>query len=73
VLGGGAFFILTIFYLIIDEWNIWSGAPFQVVGMNSILLYILHEILKGKISKKRFNIESSKKTFKIESSEKSSK
>lgn len=49
VLGGGAFLILTFLYLLIDEWNLWGGTPFFFVGMNSILLYLLHEILKGQI------------------------
>ena len=31
-------------YLLIDVWNIWSGAPLFYAGMNSILLYVGHEI-----------------------------
>ena len=49
VLGGAAFWILTIFYLLVDYFELWSGRPFTFVGMNSILLYLLHEILKYKI------------------------
>ena len=38
-----AFFLLTIFYWVIDVWRLWSGAPFRFVGMNSIFIYIFHE------------------------------
>ncbi|XP_073978230.1 heparan-alpha-glucosaminide N-acetyltransferase [Rhodnius prolixus] len=38
------FFILTIFNFIIDEQNLWSGAPFKYPGMNAILLYVGHEL-----------------------------
>ena len=31
-------------YLMIDVWGIWSGSPFYYAGMNSILLYMGHEI-----------------------------
>ena len=49
VLGGGAFVVLLVFYLLVDEWEVWDGAPFYFVGMNSVLLYILHEVLKGRL------------------------
>ena len=39
----------ALLYIIIDQFNIWEGAPFSVVGMNSILVYLLHEILGGQV------------------------
>ena len=38
-----AFFLFTIFYWIVDVWQLWNGAPFRYVGMNSILIYMVHE------------------------------
>ncbi|XP_052068366.1 heparan-alpha-glucosaminide N-acetyltransferase-like isoform X2 [Mytilus californianus] len=42
--GGFAFILLTFCYLMIDEWKLWNGAPFYYPGMNSILLYMGHEL-----------------------------
>jgi len=39
-----AFILLTTMYLLIDVWNIWTGAPLFYAGMNPILLYVGHEI-----------------------------
>ncbi|XP_060071515.1 heparan-alpha-glucosaminide N-acetyltransferase-like [Ylistrum balloti] len=44
-LAGMAFIILTVCYLTIDVWKIWNGAPFYYPGMNSILVYMGHEVL----------------------------
>ncbi|XP_064615262.1 heparan-alpha-glucosaminide N-acetyltransferase-like isoform X2 [Liolophura sinensis] len=46
LLAGFAFFLLTMCYLTIDVWKIWSGAPFFYPGMNSIMIYLGHELLK---------------------------
>merc|ERR1712150_236840 len=46
VLASMAFIILTVFYLLIDVLKLWSGAPFFYTGMNSILIYMCHEILE---------------------------
>ena len=43
-LGSMAFFLLTVMYLLIDVIEIWSGSPFFYPGMNSLLLYIGHEV-----------------------------
>ena len=43
-----AFFLLTIMYLLIDVYGFWSGSPLYYPGMNSILLYIGHEMCSGK-------------------------
>ena len=40
---------LAALYIVIDVKKWWRGAPFSVVGMNSILLYILHETLANQI------------------------
>lgn len=42
-----AFFLLTLLYLLIDVYKFWSGAPLLYPGMNSILLYLGHEICSG--------------------------
>lgn len=43
-----AFFFLSLLYLTIDARKWWSGSPFLYAGMNSILLYVGHELAKGK-------------------------
>ncbi|EDQ84352.1 uncharacterized protein MONBRDRAFT_30330 [Monosiga brevicollis MX1] len=43
LLASFAFFLLTVFYWVIDVWQFWDGAPFRYVGMNSIFIYIFHE------------------------------
>lgn len=42
--GGFAFILLSFCYLMIDEWKLWNGAPFYYPGMNSILIYMGHEL-----------------------------
>lgn len=41
------FFVLSLFYLIIDVYPIWNGAPFRYVGLNSITVYLASEVLSG--------------------------
>ena len=43
-LGSMAFFLLSLMYLLIDVLEVWSGSPFYYPGMNSLLLYLGHEI-----------------------------
>lgn len=45
LLGGLAYWLLGVFFLLIDWIRIWKGAPFTYVGMNSIVVYLGHEIL----------------------------
>lgn len=45
LLGGLAYWLLALFFLLIDWIRIWKGAPFTYVGMNSIVVYLGHEIL----------------------------
>ena len=42
-----AFILLTMMYLLIDVSGVWSGSPLIYPGMNSILLYVGHEICNG--------------------------
>lgn len=42
-----AFILLTTMYLLIDVYRFWSGSPLYFPGMNSILLYMGHEICSG--------------------------
>lgn len=39
-----AFFILLMLYPIVDVKGLWTGAPFFYPGMNSILVYVGHEV-----------------------------
>ena len=44
-MSGLAFFVLGIFYYTIDVRRWWSGAPFRWVGLNSILIYLVSEVM----------------------------
>ena len=48
-MAGWGYFVFLILYYLVDVWKIWAGAPFYFVGMNSILVYVLHEMLGGQI------------------------
>ncbi|XP_045214517.2 heparan-alpha-glucosaminide N-acetyltransferase-like [Mercenaria mercenaria] len=39
-----AFVLLTFCYLTVDVYKVWSGAPFYFPGMNSIVVYVCHEV-----------------------------
>jgi heparan-alpha-glucosaminide N-acetyltransferase len=43
-MAGSAYLLLAFLYFIIDECSAWSGAPFVYPGMNSILIYMCHEV-----------------------------
>ncbi|XP_071954188.1 heparan-alpha-glucosaminide N-acetyltransferase-like [Antedon mediterranea] len=47
VLASMAFILLAFFYYIIDVKPWYSGNPFYYAGMNSILLYVSHEVFFG--------------------------
>ncbi|CAH1246921.1 HGSNAT [Branchiostoma lanceolatum] len=49
VLSCFAFVLLSVCYIIIDVKQWWTGAPFYQVGMNSILVYIGHELCADKL------------------------
>ena len=39
VCGGGGFWVLAMFYELVDKRKWWTGRPFKAVGMNSIVMY----------------------------------
>ncbi len=45
VMGGTGYLMLTVCYFLIDVIDLWNGAPFIYLGMNSILMYVGHELL----------------------------
>ncbi|XP_075736997.1 heparan-alpha-glucosaminide N-acetyltransferase isoform X4 [Rhipicephalus microplus] len=42
-----AFFLLAVLYYLVDVCGWWSGAPLIYPGMNSLAVYVGHEILHG--------------------------
>lgn len=42
------FLALALCYFAVDHRNLWGGAPFRAVGMNSILIYVGHELLQNR-------------------------
>lgn len=51
-------FCVTLLYLLIDEWLIFSGKPFNFLGKNSIFIYIAH-IVFGNFFPVQFYISNS--------------
>ncbi len=49
ITSGTAFLVFAFIYLFVDVWGIWSGFPVKAMGMNSILIYIVHEFVHGYI------------------------
>ncbi|XP_059469043.1 heparan-alpha-glucosaminide N-acetyltransferase-like [Neocloeon triangulifer] len=41
------FFFLSLLYLIIDVKHLWSASPFYFTGMNSLLIYTLHDFTRN--------------------------
>nr|XP_002120178.1 heparan-alpha-glucosaminide N-acetyltransferase-like [Ciona intestinalis] len=39
-----AFFIIPVIYYLVDVKKVWTGRPLDFVGMNSILVYVGHEV-----------------------------
>ena len=48
ILASLAFFILTFLYVIIDIYKIFTGEPWLWLGMNSIVVFVGHEICSGR-------------------------
>ena len=48
ILAGLAFIILTILYLLVDVYKLFTGEPWLWLGMNSIVIYCGHEICSDK-------------------------
>ncbi|XP_063776045.1 heparan-alpha-glucosaminide N-acetyltransferase isoform X2 [Pseudophryne corroboree] len=42
-----AFFLLLLIYFLVDVKRVWMGAPFFYPGMNSILVYVGHEVFEN--------------------------
>ncbi|XP_021249921.1 heparan-alpha-glucosaminide N-acetyltransferase [Numida meleagris] len=42
-----AFILLLLMYYLVDVKRLWSGAPFFYPGMNSILVYVGHEVFEN--------------------------
>lgn len=47
LMAGIAFFVQALLYIAVDLSRIWNGNPLAYPGMNSILLYLLHEVFFG--------------------------
>ncbi|XP_064387254.1 heparan-alpha-glucosaminide N-acetyltransferase-like isoform X2 [Halichondria panicea] len=45
-MAGSGFLLLAMFYTLIDVLKLWNGAPFKYPGMNSILVYVSHEVFQ---------------------------
>ena len=45
VSAGGGLLGLSVCYLAVDVWRVWTGGPFLQLGMNSILIYVGHSLL----------------------------
>jgi len=44
LLAGAGMLCLSLTYLVVDVYKLWSGAPFRYLGLNSILIYCCHGI-----------------------------
>lgn len=44
VTASSSFFILALFYIVVEFKKLWSGAPFRHVGLNSIFIYICQSV-----------------------------
>lgn len=42
-----AFLVLSILFVVIDHFQLWSGAPLRQAGMNALLLYVGHIMTKS--------------------------
>ena len=49
ITSGTGFVWFGLVYLMVDVLKVWSGYPYRAVGMNSILIYIVHEFVHGYI------------------------
>ena len=45
VMAGSGNIVLAAFFALVDVRRWWSGVPFRYVGMNSIAIYVCHEVL----------------------------
>ncbi len=47
IMAGMAFFVLTVFYVLVDLAGVYSGTPFLYLGRNSITIYICHIVFQN--------------------------
>lgn len=47
ILSSLAFFNLTVLYLLVDVYQLFTGEPFLWLGMNSIVIYVCHGMFQG--------------------------
>ena len=45
ITSGTGFLAFGLIYLLVDVWKIWSGFPYRALGMNSLLIYVIHEFV----------------------------
>ena len=45
ITGGTGFCLFGLTYLLVDVWKIWSGFPCRALGMNSLLIFVVHEFV----------------------------
>ncbi|CAF2051689.1 unnamed protein product [Rotaria magnacalcarata] len=48
ILSSLAFIILTILYLLVDVYKLFTGEPWLWLGMNSIVIYVGHDVCSGR-------------------------
>lgn len=44
---GGGMIMLSGCYVLVDWWKVWTGAPLRYLGLNSLLIYVGHDVLGG--------------------------
>lgn len=49
ITSGVGFCVFGLTYMLVDVLKVWSGYPYRAVGMNSILIYVVHEFVGGYI------------------------
>ena len=45
ITSGTGFCVFGLVYLLVDVWKVWSGFPYRALGMNSLLIFVIHEFV----------------------------
>lgn len=45
ITSGAGFCVFGLVYLLMDVWKVWSGFPYRALGMNSLLIFVIHEFV----------------------------
>jgi heparan-alpha-glucosaminide N-acetyltransferase len=45
VMAGTGFLACLVFFVVVDLRLLWTGSPFRQLGINSIFIYVCHEVL----------------------------